>query len=91
VVPNAALRFRPASATDVAVREKPQPHAGAHAGTLYVLEARKLRAVPVQTGISDGRFTEIVAGELKAGDPVVVGAQEAAAETAPSTLRLRAF
>jgi HlyD family secretion protein len=90
-VPNAALRFRPGNAAEVATRGKPQPRAEAHAGTVYVLEAGKSRAVPVQTGISDGRVTEIVAGELKDGDPVIVGAQEAAAEATPSTLRLRAF
>jgi HlyD family secretion protein len=91
VVPNAALRFRPAEVAEAPARSKTQPRAEARSGTVYVLEAHKLRAVPVQTGISDGRVTEIVAGELKPGDSVVVGAQEAAAETAPSTLRLRAF
>jgi HlyD family secretion protein len=90
VVPNAALRFRPADGAEAIPRGKPQARGEAHSGTIYVLEARGLRAVSVVPGISDGRVTEIVAGDLKVGDSVVVGAQEAA-ETAPSTLRLRAF
>jgi HlyD family secretion protein len=91
VVPNAALRFRPAEATDVAARGKAQPRAEARSGSVYVLEAGRLRAVSVRVGITDGRVTEIAAGELKAGDLVVVGAQESAVETTPSTLRLRSF
>jgi HlyD family secretion protein len=35
-------------------------------------------AVPVQTGVSDGRRTEIVGGELKAGAAVITDYQEAA-------------
>lgn len=30
-------------------------------------------AVPVQTGISDGNFTEVVGGEMKEGDEVIIG------------------
>ena len=89
-VPNAALRYRPADAAEVVVRGKPQARAEARSGTVYVLEGRQLRAVPVQTGISDGRVTEIVAGDLKLGDAVVVGGQLSPAET-QSTLRLRPF
>jgi HlyD family secretion protein len=90
-VPNAALRYRPADATEVAARGKPQQRADTRAGTVYVLDAGKLRAVPVQTGISDGRVTEIVSGEIKAGDPLVVSAQQGPADTSQGTLRLRPF
>jgi len=30
-------------------------------------------AVPIQLGISDGNVTEIAAGDLKEGDPVIIG------------------
>ena len=90
-VPNAALRFRPSDASEVAPREKAQPRADARGGTVYVIDGSKLRAITVRTGISDGRFTEILAGVVRAGDAVVAGAAEARGETAPSTLRLRAF
>lgn len=42
--------------------------------TVYVMGAdKKLKPVAIRTGISDGRFTQVVSGELKAGDAVVVG------------------
>ena len=90
-VPNAALRYRPTDAADVAARAKPPPRAGAGSGTVYLLDARKLHAVPVLTGISDGRVTEILAGDLKPGDAVVIGAQETPADASQGTLRLRPF
>jgi HlyD family secretion protein len=91
VVPNAALRFRPAEAGEVAARGKAQSRGEMRTGTIYVLEGGSLRAVPVGMGITDGRVTEIASGDLKVGDLVIVGAQESAVETTQSTLRLRAF
>jgi len=38
--------------------------------------------VELRSGISDGRFTEVVAGELKPGDAVIVGLATAKADTA---------
>jgi HlyD family secretion protein len=41
---------------------------------IYLLdENKKLQPVPIRTGISDGRFTEIVDGKVKVGDTVVIG------------------
>ena len=40
---------------------------------VWVQDGDKLRAVQVKTGISDNRFTELVDGELKADDELVVG------------------
>ena len=41
---------------------------------VYVLEGKdELKPVPIRTGITDGRFTAIVDGELKEGDTIVVG------------------
>jgi HlyD family secretion protein len=42
--------------------------------TIYVMgEDKKLHPVQVRTGISDGRFTQIVDGNIKPGDPIAVG------------------
>jgi HlyD family secretion protein len=43
--------------------------------TVYTYDAanKKLNAVQLRTGISDGRFTEVVSGDLKPGDMIVVG------------------
>jgi HlyD family secretion protein len=46
---------------------------------VWVQDGFKLRAVPVETGISDSHFTEMTSGELKVGDKLVMGIQPAAA------------
>ena len=45
----------------------------------------------VQIGITDNRNTEVVGGELKAGDRVVVGDAPAAAGSKPSSVGMRLF
>src|SRR6266540_3198845 len=43
--------------------------------TVWVLDdkTKKLRPVQIRTGITDGHYTEVVAGDLKEGDNIVVG------------------
>jgi len=49
--------------------------------TVYVLLAEnKLKPVEIRTGISDGRFTSVTDGELKAGDKIAVGFATARAD-----------
>jgi HlyD family secretion protein len=63
--------FQAAAAALAAGRAGP---AGRRLQTVYVLEsAGRLRPVSVRTGITDGRHTAIVEGELEPGDVVVVG------------------
>jgi hypothetical protein len=40
-----------------------------------VQDGYKLRAVEVETGISDSYFTELVSGDLKVDDKLVIGIQ----------------
>lgn len=65
-VPNAALRFRPA---DQALDETP----GA-SGRVFIV-GRDGQPVPVslRPGITDGRMTEVLAGDLAEGQPVITG------------------
>lgn len=52
--------------------------------SIYIMTAdKKLQPVQVRTGISDGRFTQIVSGGLKIGDPVVVGLATSKVEGPP--------
>jgi HlyD family secretion protein len=89
LVPNAALRFVPDGAAVV----------GAAPGeaTVYVPDAEGARAIKLRTGISDGRNTEVLAGDLKPGDRVIVGkAQKPGGTSAPAApsggaMRLRTF
>jgi len=43
---------------------------------------KTLKPVQIRTGISDGRFTQVVSGELKPGDQVVVGLATSKVESA---------
>ncbi|HWW62031.1 MAG TPA: efflux RND transporter periplasmic adaptor subunit [Thermoanaerobaculia bacterium] len=113
-VPNAALRFRPATEAGEkraqgggsssgggferraaqsadsgrglggAVRQLPGQKAEAKTQTVYTLGAdKKLKPVEIRTGISDGRYTEVVSGPLKPGDIVVIGIATSKVESAP--------
>ena len=61
------------------------PTRGRKAGqTVYTLGPDgEPKPVEVRTGITDGRFTEVVSGGLKPGDAVIVGLVTAKANTAP--------
>jgi HlyD family secretion protein len=92
LVPNAALRFKPTEAAQEIVRAKPaEEKAQGTSGTVFLLEQNRLRAIPVRLGISDGRFTEVLSGDIKDRDPLVAGAAEAPTDQSQSTLRMRPF
>lgn len=42
---------------------------------VWVADGQKLRAIPVTTGLSDGKFTEIVEGDIPKGMELVTGIQ----------------
>ncbi len=79
LVPNAALRFKPANAEAIkrnagdAAAKGGKPKRDAFSGTVHVLQGGALVPVSVTLGITDNRNTEIVGGDLKPGDQVVVG------------------
>ena len=61
----------------------PAPPAGATPKTVYVLDPAtgSLRRTPILAGITDGTWTEVLAG-LSEGDPVVTGRADAASASA---------
>jgi HlyD family secretion protein len=69
-VPNAALRFRPAERSVEATSQKGS--ADQKGSAVWVLENGKPKRIKVTTGIGDGNYTELVSGELKEGDAVIV-------------------
>lgn len=79
LVPNAALRFKPANAEHAkkgggdAAAKGGKPKRDVFSGTVYVLQGGALVPLSVTLGITDNRNTEIVGGDLKVGDQVVVG------------------
>ena len=97
MAPNAALRFKPDEAAEKAA-EKPGPGEGrgkgkkrdTSSGTVYVLDGGTIRPVSLRIGITDNRNTEIVEGELKAGDRVILGEKIPSANK-PSSMGMRMF
>jgi HlyD family secretion protein len=75
LVPNAALRFKPRDTErngkrpGTAKRERSAKPTGAR---VFVVRTDGITPVPVQIGITDGRYSEVVSGDLKAGDRVVL-------------------
>ncbi|MGZ5043355.1 MAG: efflux RND transporter periplasmic adaptor subunit [Methylobacter sp.] len=59
-LPLAALKFRPVEGAGMS---------GKH---VYRLEKNKAVAVPVQTGIADGKYAEVTGGNLQEGDAVIL-------------------
>ena len=119
LVPNGALRFKPADAAEKKAEngqnspstatvgpgmgagmgggmggmgsgEKKGKKRDGQSGTVYVLDGGEIRPVSVQLGITDNRNTEIVGGELKAGDRVVTG-ENTSANSKPSSVGMRMF
>jgi HlyD family secretion protein len=76
-VPNAALRFRPKDPNEKP-RANGKPERKESDGTrgVHILAAGKPKRVVVLTGLTDGKFTQIVGGDLKAGDKVITGESE---------------
>jgi HlyD family secretion protein len=91
LVPNAALRFKPTVAKDkkaVATNTDTVKTArkGGRSGMakVYTVVQGELKDIKFKTGISDGKFTEVLGSELKEGTSVVVSdSQSTTAKAAP--------
>ncbi|HEY5993130.1 MAG TPA: efflux RND transporter periplasmic adaptor subunit [Gallionellaceae bacterium] len=77
LVPNAALRFHPPEGDKKGgeakgERRKEKADTGQTGVVHVLLESGQLKAVRVTLGITDNRMTEVLGGELKEGDKVIV-------------------
>jgi HlyD family secretion protein len=81
-VPNSVLRFRPSVAV---LKKTGLPAVQADKQQVYVLEGGKIKAVPVQFGLSDGRYTSVSSNQLQSGGQVVVRATITGAASNAST------
>jgi HlyD family secretion protein len=95
-ITNAAMRFRfsDKSAGSAPARGNAAAKPGANVSekkgpSVWVLENGKPKRVAITPGISDGNYTEVVAGELKEGDQIIVESlKKDKAQTAPSGPRM---
>ena len=80
-VPDQALRYTPANTRAAAAPTTPTTAAAqtgaptTHMGTVWVLTGGKPVRVAVTLGLDDDSYTEIVGGDLKVGDQVILSEQ----------------
>lgn len=96
LLPNAALRFKPEkdkqAAADAKTKQK-MPNGvkkdkPTRQGTVYVLENGVPKAVKVEIGITDNRFTEVVSGEIKEGMSVITDEAKDSAKKSSAPMRM---
>jgi HlyD family secretion protein len=68
-VPLQALRFSP---NDAGKSDNPAHRHGDHTASLWVLKGKALRQIQVVRGVDDGSSVEILSGDLKPGEQVVI-------------------
>lgn len=91
LIPNAALRFKPPANAVAAASERKPARRDAARATVYVADGGQLKPVAIEIGIADSRHTQVLAGDLKAGDRVVVEDLRAATPQSGGTVRMRMF
>jgi len=93
MVPNSALRFRPArepGQTSSPAAQASPARRGKRTGTVFTLNPDDpSRPVPhrIVPGLTDGSHTELLESDLKAGDLVVTGSTQATATPTPNRRR----
>jgi HlyD family secretion protein len=95
-VPNVALRFRPTGQVVedertglVARAEAARTDEAGVSGRVFVLDPKgQPKLIQLRLGITDGRLTEVLSGDLKSGEPVITGhaAPPGSARAATSSL-----
>jgi HlyD family secretion protein len=63
-IPDSALKFKPAHSS-----KKPDRPSGP---AVWILEKGKMKRIPVNTGISDGSYSELISGSLEEGMDVIM-------------------
>jgi HlyD family secretion protein len=91
-VPAAALRFRPQPKPDAAkVGDKSDSGRKAGGPAVYRLVRGEPVRIPVKPGITDQKYTEILEGDIKAGDPLIVADVSASRNAGARAARNRLF
>ncbi len=79
-IPNAALRFKPAERSKSRPLEK--------GSGVWIVVNEKPKRIPVNLGVSDGSFTEMVSGGLKEGQDVIVESLTKVKQPSPTGPRM---
>ena len=90
-IPNAALRYKPTS-SDEDTEKKPRSKKRTDSPTVYRLATDKQPTpIKLKLGISDGTYSEVLEGDLKPGDALVLKDTTAKTEKKKSNFQLRMF
>jgi HlyD family secretion protein len=82
LVPNSALRFKPATA---AATPDQKVAKGPKGPGVWILENNKPKNVKITTGISDGNYTEVISGELTEGQQIITDSSNSTKKNEPAS------
>ena len=77
-IPNQALRFTPGGLRSGQPGTSQAASAAGGKAQVWILRGGRPVAVSITTGLADDTYTEVVAGDLRSGDQVVIGEQRVA-------------
>jgi len=80
-IPNTVLRYRPPLPAAPASTDNNGDAEDGDVKTVYQLEGNDVIPVRIRIGITDNKYTEVVSGNLKPGDPIVVEDRDAQRST----------
>lgn len=88
-LPNEALRFRPVQAdgTPVKLEVRGRDEGPGIPGRIWLLKAGQPSPVNVRLGVSDGKATELLKGELQAGQEIILGVEESSLKKTTKSAR----
>lgn len=80
LIPNAALRYKPTSKEKKEIPSAPKQgdmkakkeKKELNSGVVYILENGEPKAVKINLGITDNRFSEVISDALKVGDKIIL-------------------
>ena len=82
-IPNAAMRFRPSDKNKMNAQQK--------GFGVWQMVNGELRRIPVSAGISDGSFTEVISGEIREGQEIIIESLNESKGTSPPVSGPRFF
>ena len=82
-IPNAAMRFRPSDKNKVNAQQK--------GFGVWQMVNGELRRIPVSAGISDGSFTEVISGDIREGQEIIIESLDESKGTSPPVSGPRFF
>lgn len=84
-IPNAALRFKPSEGGKAGTEKKDQKDGGK---VVWIEENKRPKRIKITTGISNSSYAELLSGDLKEGQDLIVESLVKRAQTGPAGPRM---